>query len=210
MKRIHRKVHWEYIYQHQPLNTVSWYQSHPETSLYFITQMKLPKTAKIIDIGGGDSFLVDHLLHLGYVDITVLDIADAAIERAKRRLGNKADRVKWVVTDICEFRPTEQYDCWHDRAAFHFLTDNKEIKQYVETATSSVKHGGLMVIGTFSCQGPAKCSGMDVQQYSEHTMTEVLLPSFEKLSCISVDHKTPFNTLQNFVFCSFRKNNVEC
>ncbi|WEK17549.1 MAG: class I SAM-dependent methyltransferase [Candidatus Pedobacter colombiensis] len=205
MEDSNRKAHWENIYENNPLETVSWYQPNPETSLFFLNQFNLQKTAKIIDIGGGDSFFVDHLLDLGYVDITVLDISDAAIQRAKARLGSKADKVKWIVEDVSKFQPTEQYDFWHDRATFHFLTNELEIDNYLAIAAGAVSVNGMMVIGTFSEQGPTKCSGIQIRQYSEHTMTDLFQNDFEKIECITVDHKTPFDTVQNFVFCSFRK-----
>lgn len=205
MEKFDRKNHWENIYQTKQLNEVSWFQPTPETSLDFFKQFNVPTTAKVIDIGGGDSFLVDHLLDKGYQDITVLDISEAAIERAKNRLGDKAEKVKWIVADAAKFKPTEQYDFWHDRAAFHFLTDEQEISSYLETAQKSIKPTGVLVIGTFSEQGPKKCSGIEIKQYSENSMTERLKNFFEKIRCITIDHKTPFDTIQNFVFCSFRK-----
>lgn len=205
MEHFNRKTHWENIYENKPLETVSWYQPNPKTSLNFISQFNLAKTAKIIDIGGGDSFFVDHLLDLGYQDITVLDISNAAIERAKTRLGNNASKVKWIVADASEFQPTEQYGFWHDRAAFHFLTDEKEVGNYIKITNKAISENGIMVIGTFSEQGPKKCSGIDIRQYSESTMTDLFQTNFEKIECITVDHKTPFDTIQNFVFCSFRK-----
>lgn len=205
MENFDRKNHWETIYQTKELNDVSWYQPTPETSLEFITQFNLPKTAKIIDIGGGDSFLVDHLLDLGYQDISVLDISASAIEKAKLRLGEKSNKVKWIVTDITLFKPKEEYDFWHDRAAFHFLTSETDISTYLETARNTMRSNGIMVIGTFSEQGPKKCSGIEIKQYSESSMTERLKNIFEKINCITIDHKTPFDTIQNFVFCSFKK-----
>lgn len=205
MENLERKQHWEKIYHSKQLNEVSWFQPNPETSLSFFKQFKVPSTAKIIDIGGGDSYLVDHLLDKGYQDITVLDISEAAIERAKHRLGNRAQSVKWIVADAAKFSPTEKYDFWHDRAAFHFLTDKDEISNYLDTAQKSIHPTGILVIGTFSDQGPTKCSGLEIRQYSEKSMTELLKTFFEKIKCIVVDHKTPFNTVQNFVFCSFRK-----
>ncbi|WP_163411238.1 class I SAM-dependent methyltransferase [Flavobacterium ajazii] len=205
MENFDRKNHWETIYQTKQLNDVSWYQPTPETSLEFIKQFNLPKTAKIIDIGGGDSFLVDHLLDLGYQDISVLDISASAIEKAKLRLGEKSYKVKWIVTDITLFKPTEQYDFWHDRAAFHFLTSETDISTYLETARQAISSSGIMVIGTFSEQGPKKCSGIEIKQYSENSMKEQLKNIFEKINCITIDHKTPFDTIQNFVFCSFKK-----
>lgn len=207
MEEFDRKKHWEQIYQTKQLNEVSWYQSTPATSLNFFDQFKIPKAAKIIDVGGGDSLLVDHLLDRGYSDITVLDISESALVRAKLRLGQRAARVKWIVADAASFLPAEQYDFWHDRAAFHFLTQEKEIENYINTVQKSIKPSGILVIGTFSEKGPKKCSGIEIKQYSEDSMTERLKPFFEKIECISVEHNTPFDTIQQFVFCSFRKPN---
>ena len=205
MEDFKRKTHWENIYQTKELKDVSWYQPTPETSLDFFKQFHVPTTAKVIDVGGGDSFLVDHLLDLGYQDISVLDISAAAIDRAKQRLGDKAKKVNWIVADITTYKPTQQYDVWHDRAAFHFLTEENEISHYLQAAQESMKAAGILVIGTFSDQGPKKCSGIEIKQYSEATMTDRFQDFFEKIKCVRVDHKTPFDTIQNFVFCSFRK-----
>jgi ubiquinone/menaquinone biosynthesis C-methylase UbiE len=205
MGHFDRKKHWETIYQTKELKDVSWFQPTPETSLSFLKQFNIPTTAKIIDIGGGDSFLVDNLLDLGYQDITILDISAIAIDKAKQRLGDRADKVKWIVADAATFRPTEKYDFWHDRAAFHFLTQEQEIESYLDTVQKSIQPTGVLIIGTFSEQGPKKCSGIEIKQYSETTMTERLTKFFEKIRCITVDHKTPSDTIQNFIFCSFRK-----
>ncbi|MBL0323142.1 MAG: methyltransferase domain-containing protein [Ignavibacteria bacterium] len=205
MENFDRKKHWENIYQTKDLKDVSWFQPTPETSLDFFKQFNVPTSAKVIDIGGGDSYLVDHLLDLGYQDISVLDISVAAIDKAKQRLGDKAKNVKWIVADAATFKPTEKYDFWHDRAAFHFLTDEQEVSNYLQTAQENINPTGVLVIGTFSEQGPKKCSGIEIKQYSETTMTDRLKEYFEKIKCITVDHKTPFDTIQNFVFCSFRK-----
>jgi len=206
MENFDRKKHWEEIYQTKQLHEVSWFQPKPETSLDFVRQSELPADAKIIDIGGGDSFLVDHLLDLGYRDITVLDISKSAIDRAKLRLGEHADKVKWIIADIASFQPPEQYDFWHDRAAFHFLTLDPEIDHYIETLEKSIRTNGFLVIGTFSENGPKKCSGIEIKQYSESSMTELLKGTFEKLGCITIDHTTPSGNIQNFIFCSFRKS----
>ncbi|WP_163717081.1 class I SAM-dependent methyltransferase [Mangrovibacterium lignilyticum] len=205
MGNFDRKKHWDNIYQTKDLHEVSWFQPNPETSLNFVHQFKVPYSAKIIDIGGGDSLFVDYLLDEGYSDITVLDISESAIERAKIRLGERAGLVKWLVADAANFSPSEKYDFWHDRAAFHFLTDEKEISNYLETAQKSINPVGVLIIGTFSEQGPQKCSGIEIRQYSENSMTERLQHFFEKVKCIKVDHKTPSETIQNFVFCSFKK-----
>ncbi len=205
MASFDRKQHWENIYTSKKINEVSWYQPTPATSLDFFRQFNVPLQAKIIDIGGGDSFLADNLLDLGYTDITVLDISEAAIERAKLRLGKRASMVKWIVADAAAFIPETKYDFWHDRAAFHFLTDETEISNYLTTAQNYIQPDGILVIGTFSENGPEKCSGINIRQYSEQSMTERLKLFFEKIKCIKIDHKTPFNTIQNFIFCSFRK-----
>ncbi len=205
MESFDRKSHWETIYHTKDLKDVSWYQPKPETSLIFLKEFNIPKTARIIDVGGGDSYFVDHLLDLGYEDITILDISEAAISKAKQRLGERSLKVKWIVEDAATFKPKEYYDFWHDRAAFHFLTDDKDISNYIETAHKNINPSGVLVIGTFSEEGPKKCSGIEIKQYSESSMTNRLKQYFDKIRCIRVDHKTPFETIQNFVFCSFRK-----
>lgn len=208
MPNFDRKKHWENIYMTKELEKVSWFEPIPETSLNFFKKFEVPTTAKIIDVGGGDSFLVDHLLNRGYEDISVLDISSAAIERARHRLGERAGKVKWIVANVSDFKPTEAYDFWHDRAAFHFLTDEQEITNYLETAYQNINPDGMMVMGTFSEQGPEKCSGIEVRQYSKTTMTDRLRKFFDKIECITVDHKTPSDSIQNFVFCCFRKSRI--
>ena len=200
-----RKQHWENVFATKNLNEVSWYEPKPIISLQFLQEYNIAKTAAIIDIGGGDTFFVDNLLELGYQNITVLDISEAAINKAKARLAEKAKMVKWIVADAAIFTPTEQYDFWHDRAAFHFLTTENEIEHYVATIKHSITALGVLVIGTFSEDGPKKCSGLEIKQYNETSMTERLKKYFNKIKCITVDHLTPFNTLQNFIFCSFKK-----
>ena len=204
MSTSERQKHWETIYKTKTLNELSWFQPTPETSLDFFDHFKVPKTAKIIDIGGGDSFLVDYLLELGYTNITVLDISTSALERVKQRLGMRAKQVTWIVADVITFKPTEKYDFWHDRAAFHFLTSEDEIKHYLEMVQQSLSANGILVLGTFSTEGPEKCSGLEIKQYSETAMVKRLDGVFEKIRCVTVDHQTPADTLQNFVFCSFK------
>lgn len=195
--------HWNKIYATRQPNEVSWTQEIPKTSLDFIHSFLLSKKAGIIDIGGGESKLVDYLLDEGYENITVLDISKKALDRAKKRLGDKAEKVNWVVSDITEFKPAASYDLWHDRATFHFLTTAEQIEKYLSTARQSVN--GYMTIGTFSTEGPTKCSGLEIKQYDEQTLTAALENGFEKLKCITEDHTTPFNTTQNFLFCSFKR-----
>jgi ubiquinone/menaquinone biosynthesis C-methylase UbiE len=205
MDNFNFKAHWENVYNNKKINEVSWYQPKPKTSLDIFRSFNLPKTAKVIDVGGGDSFFVDYLLDLNYRDITVLDISESAIKRAKLRLGKRANGVKWIVANSSCFQPTETYDFWHDRAAFHFLTKKDEIENYLATAHENINQSGILVLGTFSEQGPKKCSGIDIKQYSESTMTEKLKLYFKKIACLNVEHKTPFNTIQNFIFCTFKK-----
>ena len=200
-----RKDHWEKVYATKQPHEVSWTQELPKTSLDFVHSFNLPKTAKIIDIGGGDSKLVDYLLEEGFENISVLDISATAIEKSKQRLGEKARKVKWIVSDITEFQPATTYDCWHDRATFHFLTTKEEIDTYLTTAREAVT--GFMTIGTFSDKGPKKCSMLEVHQYTEVELQHQLIDGIEKLKCVTEDHTTPFNTIQNFLFCSFKRNN---
>ena len=197
--------HWETVYTLKKPTEVSWFQEKPTTSLEFLTQYKVSKSARIIDIGGGDSHFVDFLLNDGYQNITVLDISAAALEKANARLGNRADEVHWVVSDITAFEPAEKFDFWHDRAAFHFLTTDEQIEKYLDIARQAVSPEGIVTVGTFSENGPTKCSGLDIRQYSETTMSDRFSQGFSKIQCIIEDHLTPFKTVQNFVFCSFRR-----
>ena len=199
------KNHWENVYETKNPDQVSWTQKKPQTSLDFILSSGLGKDASIIDIGGGDSNLVDFLLEEGYENITVLDISAKSLEKAKKRLGDAAGKVKWIVTDITAFEPTETYDIWHDRAAFHFLTTSEQVSKYIDIAEKNVNN--FMILGTFSKNGPTKCSGLDIQQYDEESLSEKFEKSFKKVNCITEDHTTPFDTVQNFVFCSFKSSN---
>lgn len=200
---INRKNHWETVYETKQPNEVSWTQENPKTSLDFIHQTHLDKSAKIIDIGGGDSKLVDFLLDEGYENITVLDISEKALERAKKRLGKKAEKVNWIVSDITEFKPEIPYDIWHDRATFHFLTTPVQTEIYRKTVEKWVS--SFLIIGTFSENGPTKCSGLEIKQYSETAIENQFSDSFKKIKCITEDHLTPFETKQNFTFCIFEK-----
>jgi len=197
------KQHWEAVYETKSSEQVSWTQSIPKTSLNFIHSFGLKKNAKIIDIGGGDSKLVDFLLDESFENITVLDISAKALDKAKQRLGNRANKVNWIVCDIMDYKPNTTYDVWHDRAAFHFLTTQQQITTYIHIASKAVT--GYLIIGTFSVDGPKKCSGLEVKQYNEEILTAELQNDFDKIHCIKEDHITPFNTTQNFLFCSFKR-----
>jgi SAM-dependent methyltransferase len=199
------KSHWEKVFTTKNFNEVSWFQEYPKTSVEFLELFDLPLYANIIDVGAGDSRFVDVLLERGYQNVWVLDISAAALERAKARLGAEATKVHWVVSDIVDFKPDVQFDFWHDRAAFHFLTSEEKINQYVSLTEKSIKQDGFLILGTFAETGPTKCSGLEIKQYSEVSMSERFNTEFDRVKCIQEVHTTPFNTLQNFQFCSFRK-----
>lgn len=200
---LQRKKHWETVYETKNPDEVSWTQEIPKTSLAFILSFGLDKSAKIIDIGGGDGKLVDFLLDQGFENITVLDISEKALEKAKIRLVEKAKKVTWIVSDILDFEPTETYDVWHDLAAFHFLTTDEEIEKYKSIVNKSVD--GFLIIGTFSENGPLKCSGLEISQYSEEKLTSTFEDNFDNIDSVLEDHQTPFGTTQNFLFCGFKK-----
>jgi len=196
------KQHWETVYETKQPNQVSWTQEVPQTSLELIDSLHLPLDASIIDIGGGDSKLVDHLLSLGYSNISVLDISSKSIERAKSRLGEKAKLVNWIVSDINEFQPSMKYKLWHDRATFHFLTQENEVENYIELVSECAEN---IIIATFSVDGPHKCSGLEVQQYDENSMkSKFEKVGFNNIECKRFDHITPSNAVQNFIFCAFK------
>lgn len=202
---IDTKQHWEKVFATKQENEISWFQPYPKTSVEFLEQFNLPLDVNIIDIGGGDSHLVDVLLDKGYQNIYVLDISANALERAKTRLGDKAINVNWIVSDIVDFIPPVKFDFWHDRAAFHFLTTEERINKYVSIAENAINKDGYLILGTFSETGPAKCSGLEIKQYSQASMSNRFEHSFERIKCIEEVHETPFNTTQNFLFCSFKR-----
>lgn len=203
MHSTNKKNHWEAVYENKRPDQLSWTQEVPTTSLDFIASVGAIKTAKIIDIGGGDSKLVDCLLAQGFENITVLDISEKALDKAKFRLGANAEKVNWVVADITDYAPDSPFDIWHDRATFHFLTTTEQVSRYLATARQSIT--GFMTIGTFSTLGPTTCSGLPIKQYSEEFLTASLKNGFAKIRCVLEDHQTPFNTTQNFLFCSFKR-----
>jgi len=198
------KEHWESIYQTKKPNEVSWYQEKPTTSLNLIAEVGLGKNAGIIDIGAGDSKLVDNLLALGFRNITVLDISSVALEKAKKRLGNRADAVKWIVSDLREFETSDRYDIWHDRAVLHFLTREEDINKYVEVVRRLLKTNGYLILSTFSENGPKRCSGLDIKQYSEDSIKE-LFSDFKHLKSFEEEHLTPWGASQIFMYIIFRK-----
>ncbi len=200
-----KKQHWENVFATKLENEVSWYQPKPETSINFFIENQIPKEAKIIDIGGGDSYLIDNLLEMGYANLFLLDISANAIERIKNRLGAKAENVTFIVSDIVDFQPEITFDVWHDRASFHFLTTENEIATYKKLVTNSIAPNGFLFLGTFSENGPLKCSGLEIAQYSEAKFETIFGSNFEKIKCFEENHQTPFDTTQNFIFCEFKK-----
>ncbi len=200
------KEHWENIYQTKNPNEVSWYQEKPITSLNLIVEKGLDKDAIIIDIGAGDSKLVDNLLNLGFRNISVLDVSSNALEKAKKRLGDKADFVRWIVSDIREFETNDRYDLWHDRAVLHFLTTEEDIDKYLEIVRRFLKPNGYLIVSTFSLNGPKRCSNLDVKQYSEDSMKK-LFYDFEHIKSFEEEHITPWGASQIFIYSVFRKRN---
>jgi SAM-dependent methyltransferase len=200
-----KKEHWEKVFATKQETEVSWYQQKPETSINFFIENSIPKEAKIIDIGGGDSYLIDNLLEMGYQNLFLLDISANAIERIKNRLGAKAENVTFIVSDIVDFQPETTFDVWHDRASFHFLTNENDITIYKELVSNAIASKGFLFLGTFSENGPLKCSGLEITQYSEAKFDAIFGSDFEKIKCFEENHQTPFDTTQNFIFCSFKK-----
>lgn len=205
MDTLARKKHWEKVYCEKSLPEVSWYQPIPEPSLGIISGLNLSKESALIDVGGGDSFLVDFLLEKGFSNLSVLDISSEALERVKRRLGALNAKVRWIESDVLLFNPSESYGVWHDRAAFHFLTDPREVNRYVQLVTKAIATEGYLILATFSKKGPLRCSGIDITQYDEQELAHLFENDFELQAHTYVDHPTPFGTLQHFLFCTFKK-----
>lgn len=200
------KEHWEHIYTTKPTTGVSWYQTHAQQSLRLIAETGLPRTASIIDVGGGASTLVDDLLEEGYSALTVLDLSGAALVAAQNRLGERAKAVQWLEANITEVAlPEYAYDVWHDRAVFHFLTSAAERQAYVAAVLRAVKPGGHVIVATFAEDGPLQCSGLPVQRYSAAALHAEFGAPFTLLKHEHEAHHTPFGTIQKFVYCYCRK-----
>ena len=199
------KDHWEKIYSTKEIDGVSWYQETPTTSLNIIDSLKLNLNTSIIDIGAGKSFLADNLLDLGYNDITILDISRNALNEVARRVGKKNHKIKCIESNVIDLSSGQKYDVWHDRAVFHFITNNQEREKYLDLLNSSLNKDGCLIIGTFSEDGPLKCSGLEVQRYSVKDLRELLKPNFKFIDGFKEIHDTPFNTSQSFTFCTFKK-----
>jgi SAM-dependent methyltransferase len=200
------KEHWEHIYRTRPVDQVSWYQEHPESSLRLIRATEVPKTAKIIDVGGGASKLVDELIADGYLAVTVLDLSATALDAAKKRLGARASAVKWIEADITRVHfPPFEYDVWHDRAVFHFLTSSRDRDAYISAVLKAVKPGGHVIVATFAENGPDHCSGLPVMRYSADRLHSEFGESFALVAQEKEAHETPSGVVQQFVYCYCRK-----
>jgi SAM-dependent methyltransferase len=199
------RQHWERIYGAKGLADVSWYRPHLERSLAFIEEAQLPRTAAIIDVGGGASTLVDDLLDRGFTDVTVLDISPTAIAHARRRLGARASAVTWLTGDITEIElPERRYSFWHDRAVFHFLTDPDARRRYVAAVRRSLTIGGRILVATFGPSGPTQCSGLAVARYTADGLVDQFGHEFTKVGSATETHVTPWGTEQEFTYCCCR------
>lgn len=186
-------------------DAVSWYRAHLEASLALIERATDARSASIIDVGGGESTLVDDLLLRGYKNITVLDVSQTSIDLTRSRLSSSADRVSWLVGDITEIElKPHAYDLWHDRAVFHFLTAPEQRIAYVRQVMRSVKPGGHIIVSTFGSEGPAKCSGLDVMRYNAESLHGEFGARFRLIESSHELHHTPFGTAQQFLYCYCR------
>ena len=187
------------------MNRSRWYQDIPVKSLDLIAELGLASGDGIIDIGGGDSHLVDHLLAKGFRNLSILDISSAALDKARSRLGENSKFVKFIASDITNFDPQEKYKLWHDRATFHFLTSVEDVSTYLEIANRAISEDGYLIVSTFSKTGPEKCSGLAVSQYSDADLKKLFGKYFSNIKCFEDSHTTPWGTGQNFVYCGFKK-----
>jgi SAM-dependent methyltransferase len=197
--------HWERIYRTKDPTQVSWYQHEPRLSLDLIRRVAPDLDSPIIDVGGGASMLVDSLLGAGYRNVTVLDLAPAALAIARERLGVRADAIRWIAADaLTAPLPWSSYAVWHDRAVFHFLTDPRDRGRYVDQTRYAVRPGGHVIVASFGPDGPARCSGLDVVRYSPDAMHSEFGTGFRLLDSVREDHHTPSGVSQAFVYCLCR------
>lgn len=202
---MNKKEHWENVFSQKRQDEVSWHQQVPKTSIEFFESSDVPLDANIIDVGSGDSYFIDYLVERGYRNIYALDISEHALNRLKCRLGEKADIVHWIVSDVLDYKSDTRFDYWHDRAVFHFLADSDDVNKYVRLTKNCINPAGKMMVATFSESGPLKCSGLNIKQYSKSDLENQFSNYFNKIKCMDEIHTTPFDTSQNFTFCSFVK-----
>jgi len=195
-----RRDHWNQVYETKGADDLSWFQARPEMSLRLIAATGVAKADAILDVGGGTSTLVDHLLDEGYRDLTVLDISGAALNQAQARLGGRANLVRWIETDITAFRADQQFRVWHDRAVFHFLTEPDDQRRYAAALAQALPVGAHAIIGTFAIDGPEKCSGLPVARYDSERMVAVLGSTFRLIEQVDEIHLTPWQSEQRFSF----------
>ena len=200
----HPRDYWQGIYQTKSPADVSWYQHRPDRSLQFIHATGIPLDAPIIDVGGGASTLVDHLLLAGFSDLTVLDIAPAGLAAAQARLGAAAGRVQWLAADVTRFQPERRYQLWHDRAVFHFLVAAEARAGYLTSLRLGLAPGGHLVLATFGPEGPTRCSGLPVQRYSLEQLNHLLGPTFHPIESTVEEHRTPGGSRQQFFYGRWR------
>jgi 2-polyprenyl-3-methyl-5-hydroxy-6-metoxy-1,4-benzoquinol methylase len=205
MTEFNRQHHWQNVYREKGEYQVSWFLEQTTTSLELIHDLGTQLTAAIIDIGGGASRLVDALIESGYGDLTVLDLSQSAVSIAQERLGTRAHTVDWIVTDVTRWQPSRQYDLWHDRAAFHFLTDTTDQKAYIEKLTAALPPGGHAIIATFAIDGPERCSGLPIVRYDIARLSAAIGSAFVPIESRRHDHKTPWGAIQRFQFSAFRR-----
>lgn len=201
-----RRAHWDNVYATKGEAEVSWFQNSPATSLAMIRAANLDREAAIIDIGGGASRLVDALLQDGHRDVAVLDLSANALDVAKKRLGAAASVVDWIVADVTTWRSAKTYHLWHDRAAFHFLTESRDRAAYVERLRSALAPGGYVIIATFAPDGPEQCSGLPVQRHDSASLLAELGAEFELIETRSEIHHTPWHSTQAFQFSRFERS----
>ena len=199
-----RRRHWDQVYRHKADTDVSWFEVQPKVSLELIDGLDLQPATPIIDVGGGASRLVDHLLERG-MKVAVLDLSSAALEASRRRLGERAMEVQWVVADITTRAPKGPFVLWHDRAVFHFLTERKQRRRYASALNRALTTGGYAIIATFALDGPKRCSGLPVARYDSDSLQRELGSEFELLAARSERHRTPAGHQQSFQYCLFRK-----
>jgi SAM-dependent methyltransferase len=204
-EKMERKRHWETVHGQKAPEETSWYQATPALSLSMIANAGFGPDASLVDIGAGASLLVDHLLEQGYRDLTVVDISSAALARARNRLGERAALVNWVEADVTAFTPSRQFDLWHDRAAFHFLTEKTDREQYLAVLGKALRPGGQAIVATFAPGGPVKCSGLDIVQYDAARLGKELGPEFILLEQEAERHVTPAGGQQLFNFFRFER-----
>ena len=198
------KLHWEKIYDEKNEDEVSWFQKETNESLKMIQNAGI-ENPKIIDVGSGRSKLLKHLIEIGYNHLTYLDISESALGKSKKFLGEQSNKVRWISEDILSFKTDEKFDIWHDRAVFHFLNEENLIRKYIDIVEKNISENGHLIIGTFSENGPLKCSGLEVRRYSEKVIEKIFNRSFKLIDSFYYDHVTPFNTTQNFLFSHFIK-----